>query len=173
VKFEPASHYQGDEDFYEALDLEEGDYVAELYGGKSGVQKISVRYNLTVDAVVGSANIDVKPGAFEKIVVNDGKEVKIKVNTVSGPYKLALADKFGNQTTATTRQHISWSVKDSDGDLAGSNVGVRLSSGGANVSEISTMSVQNIYLDVNKVGVYTMEFTTEGYSGTLEVEVVK
>jgi hypothetical protein len=173
VRFKPASDYRNDQ-IYTDLGLEPGDYVAELYGGKAGIQKVTVQYNLTVDAVVASASLDVKPGAFEKIVINDGKSVKMKVNSVTAsPIKLALADRFGNPTTTTTRQSVTWSVKDENGDLSGFNVGVRLNQGGINVSEFLTQSVQNFYLEANKVGVYTMTFYAGDAHGDLTVEVEK
>lgn len=157
----------------EAMDLADGDYVLELYAGKSGQQAVKVAYDLTLDAVTGSKTVTVRATTVAGVKANGGKEVKVKVNSVTGPYTLELVDHFGNPATSTLTQEITWEVEDEDGNPANDKVGFRLSQSGGNVSKVTTKSKTNVYLDVNTEGTYTVTFSTGEFTGTWTVIVEK
>lgn len=145
------------------LDLQEGDYIAHIYGAKAGVQKVAVRYDISAAGdLIGSKNVSVQAGDFEGLVANDGKVAKMRVNTISGPYRISLVDRFGNPVQ-TTRRTIDVT--------ADAGLGVRLSQGGVNVTEINTSSTTNIYVDASREGTLTIRFSAGGYSTELEVTV--
>lgn len=153
-----------DAELAEALDLVDGDYVAEVYAGKSGTQQIKVAYDLTLDAVTGTRNITVTPGEVEGVQANGGKEITVKEGSVTGPYVIELVDRFGNPASSGTTQVITWEVD-------GGSIGFRRSASGGNVSELETRNKATVYLDVNEEGTYEITFYVDSYTGTLTVHV--
>ncbi|MFZ5816768.1 MAG: S-layer homology domain-containing protein [Bacillota bacterium] len=169
ITFQPYTSLLGDPKKVAEMQLQEGDYVATLVAGIAGRQTITVEYNMTVDKVSGSQDVVVNPGQYVKAVLNDGKPIKVKVGSVTGPYILKLADRFGNTVSTTTRQEVV--LQPTLGGVPTTAMGFRLEPGGTNVSKVETFSEQKLWIDVNTLGTFTINVIGGTTSTSVQVEV--